>query len=216
MKKFILSLVLLLLPVQVFAITQISEPPFYATTLADLNSVVTSTFPPAGSVGYVVASDKGYVMTTGRVWREISPWPGLSPVAFTGSYNDLLDKPTTSGASPTVVSRTLNACYLVSSTRGSFVSYSVDVAATLSLLTGQFGTVIVEYSDDSGCSTNTLVVGSSANGNTGTLTIGLNLTQTSTATISGFVPANKYLKIRTVNTTGTPTFTYRAGQETLF
>ena len=115
-------------------------------------------------------------------------------------------------SSPT---RSLNSCFQISSTRDAFVSYAVDIAATISLTTGQTGTETLQYSDDSGCSTNTITVNSTTNGNTGALTIGLNLTQTATGTISGIIPAGKWVKILTANTTGTPTFTFRSAQEVL-
>lgn len=112
-------------------------------------------------------------------------------------------------------SRSLNSAFLISSTRECLVNYSIDIAATLSLITGETGTVILEYADNSGMSTNVVEVCRAVNGNTGTLAIGLNLTQNSTGQISGLIPAGKYVRIRTVNTTGTPTFNYRSGQEVL-
>lgn len=111
--------------------------------------------------------------------------------------------------------RSLNTAYQISTSRDASVSYSVDIAATISLTTGQSGMVVIEYADNSGISTNVVEVGRFVNGNAGSLTIGLNLTQTNTAQISGLIPASKYVRIRTVNTTGTPTFTYRSGQEVL-
>lgn len=96
------------------------------------------------------------------------------------------------------------------------MSYTVDVTASLTLTGGATGTVILEYADNSGMSTNLTTVQSAVNGNTGALTIGLSLSQTGTASITGMIPAGKYVRIRTVNTTGTPTFTYRAAQEVKF
>ena len=112
--------------------------------------------------------------------------------------------------------RSLNNCFQISSTQDAFVSYSVDISSTLSLTTGQTGTVFLEYSDNNTCSTNTKEASRFVNGNTGTLTIGLNLTQNVTGTLTGMVPAGKYVQIRTANTSGTPTFTYRSAQEVLF
>lgn len=114
-----------------------------------------------------------------------------------------------------VASRSLNSAFQVSATRDCVASYSVDIAATISLVTGQVGTVSLQYADNSGMSTNLVTVNSATNGNTGSLTIGLNLTQTGTVTLSGIIPAGKYVRLLTANTTGTPTFTYRSGQEVL-
>ncbi len=112
--------------------------------------------------------------------------------------------------------RSLNSCFQVSSTKDALVTYSVDIASTLSLTGGQTGTVFLEYSDNSGCSTNTTEVSRFVNGNTGTLTIGLNITQNATGTLTGMVPAGKWVQLRTANTAGTPAFTFRSGQEVLF
>lgn len=111
--------------------------------------------------------------------------------------------------------RSLNSAFQVSTTRDALVSYSVEIASVLNFATGEQGTVFLEYADDSGHTTNVKEVGRSVNGNIGTLLLGLNSTQTITATISGFVPAGKYVKLRTQNNTGTPTFTFRSAQETL-
>lgn len=112
-------------------------------------------------------------------------------------------------------SRSLNSAFQVSASRASFVSYTVDVATTLSLTGGQTGTVTLQYADDSGFTTNVKTIQSSVNGNTGTLTLGLAITQTGTAALTGLIPAGKYVRLSTANTVGTPTFTYRAGQEVL-
>lgn len=113
-------------------------------------------------------------------------------------------------------SRSLNSGFQISATRNSLVSYSVDIATTLSLTTGQTGTVFLEIASDSGFTTNLQEIGRTVNGNTGTLTLGLNLTQNVTATLGGLVPAGYYCRLRTQNTVGTPTFNYRSGQEILF
>lgn len=111
--------------------------------------------------------------------------------------------------------RSLNTAFKIAASSSAIVSYTVDIATTLSLTGGATGTVTLEYADDSGFTTNVKTVQSSVNGNTGTLTIGLALTQTATASLSGVIPANKWVRISTANTAGTPTFTYRMQQETL-
>jgi hypothetical protein len=44
----------------------------------------------------------------------------------------------------------------------------------------------------------------------------LNVANIGTATLSGFVPAGKFVRLVTTNVSGTPTFTFRNGQETIF
>lgn len=123
--------------------------------------------------------------------------------------------PTSTSRSFSAVAVTLNSATQISTTRDSLVSYSVDISCTLSLTGGQTGTVFLEYADDSAFTTNVVEAARTANGNSGTLTIGLNITQLSTASVSGAVPAGKYRRLRTANTLGTPVFTYRSGQEVL-
>lgn len=112
-------------------------------------------------------------------------------------------------------SRSLNSAFQISTTRDSLVSYSIDISTSVSLSGGAVGTIFLEYADNSGISTNVVEVGRFVNGNTGTLVIGLTLNQTATGTVSGMIPKGKYVRIRTANTTGTPTFNYRSGQEVL-
>lgn len=112
-------------------------------------------------------------------------------------------------------SRSLNSAYQISALRNALVSYSVEIECTLTVSGGETGTVFLEIADDSGFTTNVQELCRSVNGNSGTLTIGLSLTQTLVANVEGVVPGGKYVRLRTDNTAGTPTFTYRSGQETL-
>lgn len=112
-------------------------------------------------------------------------------------------------------SRTLNSAFQISSTRDSLVSYSVDINTQATLLGGQTGTVFLEYANDSGFTSGVTEVARFVNGNSVSLAIAITLNQNVTGTLTGAVPAGKYVRIRTANTTGTPTFTYRSGQEVL-
>lgn len=115
-------------------------------------------------------------------------------------------------ANPT---RSLNSAFQISASRVALVNYAVSIACALSLTTGQQGTTYLEYADDSGFTTNVVTVNQFVNGNTGTLAIGLALTQTVTGMLSGVIPAGKYVRLRTQNNTGTPTFTFQGAQEVL-
>lgn len=129
-----------------------------------------------------------------------------------GSLATLPSAPTRTFNNPT---RSLNTSYQVSTTQDAVVNVSVDVSCALTLAGGQTGTVFLEYADDSGMTTNLKECSRFVNGNTGTLTVGLNITQNATGTLTGVVPAGKYVRIRTANTAGTPTFTFRSAQEVL-
>jgi hypothetical protein len=165
--------------------------------------------------------------------------PVLSTVAISGSYNDLLSKPTIpatqvqsdwnetntsaldyiknkpAARSQSSASRSLNTAFQVSSTRWSTVRYSVDISTTVSLSGSATGTVILETATNSGFTTGVQTLQQFSNGNSGTLVVGLVLTQLNTACLSGDVPPGNYVRLRTVNVTGTPTYTYQVGQETL-
>lgn len=148
-------------------------------------------------------------------YADLTGKPTLATVATSGSYNDLSNKPTIPTLptySQSSVSRTLNSNFQPSTTRNTLVNYSVEIATTLSLSGGTVGTVFLEISADG--STGWTELSRFTNGNTGALTVGLNINQNMTSTLSGTVPAGYYVRLRTVNTTGTPTFTYRSGQET--
>lgn len=111
--------------------------------------------------------------------------------------------------------RSLNSCFQVSSTRDAAVSYAVEIAATISLTAGQQGTVYLRTYSNSSCTTGTQELTRFVNGNTGTLTIGLALTQTASGVLSGVVPAGSYVQLVTENNSGAPGFTARPGQEVL-
>lgn len=113
-------------------------------------------------------------------------------------------------------SRSLNTIFQVSTTRDCTVSYSVDISCTLSLTGGMTGTVILEMATNSAFTTGVQTLSQFTNSNTGSLTIGLNMTQINTACLTANdIPAGNFIRIRTVSTTGTPTFTYQVGQEVL-
>lgn len=133
----------------------------------------------------------------------------------TSGVQQLLNKPVINSQSIASPTRALNTIYQNSSTQNMLASYSVDVACTLSLTTGQTGTVSLQYADNVGFTTNVVTVQSAVNGNTGSLTIGLNLTQTATAAVTGVIPSGKYYRVFTTSNVGSPTFTLRQSQETL-
>lgn len=158
---------------------------------------------------------------TGNVtvaYGDLTGQPSFSAVATSGAYSDLSGKPTI----PTVNApsfanpgRSTNTAFQVSATRDAQVAYSVDVTCTMSLTSGQKGTAYLRYADDSGHTANVKTVAQGSNSNSGSLTIGLNLTQVGTVNLHGMVPAGKYAKIVTVQDTGTPSFAVQNAQEVL-
>lgn len=109
----------------------------------------------------------------------------------------------------------VNTSRQASVAQDALINASVDITSTISLTTGQTGKVSLQYADNTGFSTNVVTVQAATNGNTGSLTIGLNLSQVYTAALSGIVPAGKYYRLVTTNVTGTPTYGTPVIQEVL-
>lgn len=103
-----------------------------------------------------------------------------------------------------------------SATRDAIVNYSVTISTTVSLSGNATGYVALEVcSTNSATAANWIEIGRSASGQSGTLVVGLTLTQTGGGQLGGVVPAGYYTRLRTVNTSGTPTYVYNSGQEVL-
>lgn len=102
-----------------------------------------------------------------------------------------------------------------SATQVALVCYTVKIACTISLTTGQSGSVFLEACANSAFSSGVIALSSCENTNTGSLTLGLNLIQTLAIPLFGMVPIGYYLRLRSVNNTGSPTYTLIAAQETL-
>lgn len=114
------------------------------------------------------------------------------------------------------VTRTLNTIFQISPSRWSSAVYSVQCTITASIAGGQNCDVIFEIASDAAFTLNVQTVSICGDGQTYTLAIALQGVQPSTKACSGWVPAGYYSRLRTVQNTGSPSFSYRAGQETLF
>lgn len=130
----------------------------------------------------------------------------------------ILNKPTIPSIptrSQSVAVRSLNSAFQINASRDAIVSYSVRITTTVSIGSNQDGDVILEIASDSAFTSNVQIISVGENGQTITLAIALNSVQAQTIVLNGFVPAGYYVRLRTSNNTGTPTYAYRAGQETL-
>lgn len=111
------------------------------------------------------------------------------------------------------VSRSLNSPFVISTTRDVSVSYSISLSVTNPLLAGSStANAFLEYSTDGGSTW--VTVSNSTNASSVALTVTLAITQPSTFVVSGIIPANASVRIRTT-TSGTATATYSRGQEVL-
>lgn len=111
-------------------------------------------------------------------------------------------------------SRTLNSSFQISTTNDVLVNYSIDVVSTASIAGGgQDGGIILETSPNNSTWT---TIDNAHNQNSVSLAIILNAIQNVTVHVSGMIPSGYWVRIRTVQTTGAPTFSFRMGNETLF
>lgn len=104
------------------------------------------------------------------------------------------------------VSRSLNSNYTISSTRDASVSYSINASWTLNALLSGTGSAFLEYSTSSGSTWNTVSQVSK------TLNL-LTIAGADDMNLTGDVPANALVRIRTTATN--MTVTYALGQEVL-
>lgn len=107
--------------------------------------------------------------------------------------------------------RTLNTAFQISATRDVQVSYSININVAALLIAGTSGTVFLEYADNAGMTTNLVIAAESTNSTGGVLSI----TNIGTGNVSAMIPAGKYVRLRTTNNSGTPTFAFMRGVETL-
>lgn len=154
----------------------------------------------------------GVIATSGTISMPSTGTAGT----YSGVTTDAQGRITAgTNASQSPQTRTLNSAFQISSTRGTMVFYTVKIATTVSIGSNQDGEVILEIASDSGFTTNVQTLSIGQNAQSVSLAIALQSVQTQSAVVSGYVPAAYYTRLRTVNTTGAPAFTYRAGQEIL-
>lgn len=153
--------------------------------------------------------------------------PSLATVATSGSYNDLTNKPTIPTIptpsytnNPSVTIQTVAAAgngNQLSSTRMAFVNYSVTINTIVSLSGNSNGYVVLEIAaTNSSTAGDWTEIGRTPSGQSGTIVVGLVLNQIGGGQVGGIVPAGYYRRLRSVNTSGTPSYTYNSGQEVLY
>jgi hypothetical protein len=107
------------------------------------------------------------------------------------------------------VSRSLNSAFQVSATKDCLVFYSIEITVT----NEEEGVLFLEIASDEEFTINVQELGQVGSGIL--LDSGSTASKNSTVCINGYVPASYYASLRTQNINGTPTFTYKLGQEVL-
>lgn len=124
--------------------------------------------------------------------------------------------PSQSSTTRSIVTGTGATGFQVSSTRDSEVRYSSTITTTATIGGNSSGSVVLEIAPtNSAIAGDWIEVARCTNGQQITLAIALQSVQTIGCSISGFVPAGYYAKIRSINNAGTPGFAYNSGQEVL-
>lgn len=157
---------------------------------AALDSIITTL---AGASYTVTADDIIWSVVESEGSRSFNNTPGRSIVTGTGATG-----------------------FQVSSMRDAFVTYSPKIVTTATIAGGQDGYTVLEIAaTNSATAGDWKELGRVENGQTLSLAIALQSIQPVGAPLTGMVPAGWYTKIRSVNVTGTPTFSSVSGQEVL-
>lgn len=167
---------------------------------------------PSGGAGGVLTGN--YPSPSGLAATGVAPGSYILSSITVGADGRITAASSGSSASRTFSypTRSLNTCYQISATNDADFHYKVDVTSSLSLTAGAQGTVIATSYTNSGCTTGAQVIADGTNGQSGTLIIGLGISQVASVGLDGTAPSGKWLKLTTANTSGTPTFALRAVQ----
>lgn len=142
--------------------------------------------------------------------------PSGTTLQYLRGDGSLATFPVTAAPSQATAVRVLNTGFQISTTRSAMVFYSVQMTVTANISSGQDANLYLEIASDSGFTTNLQVLAQSPCSQTYTLAVALQGIQKCPLSVSGWVPVSYYARLRTANTTGTPVFTYLAGQEVQF
>lgn len=170
---------------------------------------------PGGTVTSITAGTGlagGTITTTGTI--------SLSNTGTAGSYANVTTDAqgrVTAGTSrsQSTVTRPLNTAFQPNTTRDVDARYSVQCTVTASISGGQNCDVFLEIASDQAFTTAVQQVGVVGQGQVYTLAIALQGVQPQTQQVIGYVPAGYWVRIRTAQNLGSPSFSYRLGQEIL-
>lgn len=181
-----------------------------------ITDMSTSWLTSQSRIATLEASQSDWTQSSSASREFIKNKPSLATVATSGDYNDLSNKPAILSPTQSSASRSLNTAFQISSTKPSLATYSVQCTITASIAGGQNCDIIFEIASDINFTSNVQTVSIAGTGQTYTLAVAIQGVQPQTAVVSGWVPSAYYARLRPVQNTGAPTFSYRAGQEVLF
>lgn len=185
-------------------------------SLATFPTITNGTVTSIGIFSTDLSISGSPITSSGSITADLNT-TGVSSGTYFGTFTvdtkGRITASTTMGAASAISSggRNFNQAYQISSTRYTTISVSPQVSCSLSLTGGQAGEAILEISANG--SSGWIYCGQVSASNTGTLTIGLNTVQISGGELRQNLPPGYYWRLRTNNTTGTPTFTFNGGNE---
>lgn len=173
-----------------------------------------------GFTPYSASNPSSFVSQSGARTAVSLTTTGTSGAATYNSSTGVLNvpnytPPAVPARSQSAASRAFNTAFQVSATRDALVNYSVQCTITASIAGGQSCDVVLEIATDAAFTAAVQTVGIIGTGQTYTLAIAIQGVQPQTAQLTGYVPAGYYARLRTVNVSGAPVYSYRAGQEVL-
>lgn len=106
--------------------------------------------------------------------------------------------------------------FQISASRDAMINYSVSIATATTLAGSTSGTVVLEIAaTNSSNAGDWAEVARSTNGQSVSLAIAITLNQTTASSLSCILPAGYYARLRSINNSGTPSYTFNSGQEVL-
>lgn len=157
-----------------------------------------------------------YTQSSTTATDYIKNKPTLATIATTGSYNDLLDKPTRvfATSSRSLSTSTGATGFQPSSTKDVSATYPIKVVTTATIGSPSEGYVALEISPTNSASAGSWYqIAQCGNGQNVTLAALLSSAQTTYCNVNGIIPAGYYAKLRSVTVSDTPVFTLGVGQE---
>lgn len=205
-------------------LSSFTNGPGYITSYTETDPLFDTKFAAKTTTGLIEGTNLYFTNTRARSAISLTT-TGSSGAATYNSTTGVLNVPNytssarsynnTPGRSIVSVAAAANG-FQISSTRDAQVQYAVTISTTVSLSGSAVGYVVFEI-----CPTNSATAGDwmeidrVPSGQSGALVVGLTLNQTGGGHVGGGVPAGYYSRVRSVNTTGTPTYAMNSGQETL-